>query len=266
MPVTIFEGRPEIRVRALCLGERIDLRALETGHRLAVGPLVLPAGATGCTVLFRYGAVVLFDLELAAEVTFLRSLRPVIHEPFERADSEEILLRLELQGPERVDNGIVFLQQFSLERIQVVADILAKSVVLAHYELGIAAAFDAIDPLAKSLQMEGRAGRGGRELLRHLGGSLLMQHKMVWRAEVGEKPEVLWENPELERLYPRLAEEYELRERHLALERKLDLIARTAQTLLDLLQHQRSLRVEWYIVVLILVEILLTVYAMFLHA
>jgi len=89
---------------------------------------------------------------------------------------------------------------------------------------------------------------------------------MVWRAEVGEKPEVLWENPELERLYPRLAEEYELRERHLALERKLDLIARTAQTLLDLLQHQRSLRVEWYIVVLILVEILLTVYAMFLHA
>jgi len=78
--------------------------------------------------------VVLFDLEPAAEVAFLRSLRPFIHEPFERGDSEEILLRLELQGPERVENGIVFLQQFSLERIQVVADILAKSVVLAHYE------------------------------------------------------------------------------------------------------------------------------------
>jgi uncharacterized Rmd1/YagE family protein len=48
-----------------------------------------------------------------------------------------------------------------------------------------------------------------------------------------------------------------------ALERKLDLISRTAETLLELMQHKRSLRVEWYIVILIVIEILLTLYEIF---
>jgi uncharacterized Rmd1/YagE family protein len=84
----------------------------------------------------------------------------------------------------------------------------------------------------------------------------------VGRVEVREKPEMLWENAELERFYPRLEREYELRERAAGLERKLDLISRTARTALDLLQQQRNLRVEWYIVVLIVVEIMLTLYGM----
>ncbi len=52
----------------------------------------------------------------------------------------------------------------------------------------------------------------------------------------------------------------QLRERHLAIERKLKLVSRTAATLFDLSHNKRSLRVEWYIVILILVEILLMLY------
>ena len=37
-------------------------------------------------------------------------------------------------------------------------------------------------------------------------------------------------------------------------------------TLLDLLQNRRSLRVEWYIVILIVVEIVLTLYELFVRA
>ena len=83
---------------------------------------------------------------------------------------------------------------------------------------------------------------------------------MVGRVAIGEKPDILWEHPELELLYVRLEHEFELRDRQLALERKLEVVSRTAETLLDLLQTQRSLRVEWYIVILIVVEILLTLY------
>jgi uncharacterized Rmd1/YagE family protein len=48
-----------------------------------------------------------------------------------------------------------------------------------------------------------------------------------------------------------------------ALERKLQVISNTAETLLDLLQTQQSQRVEWYIVILIVVEIALTLYELF---
>jgi uncharacterized Rmd1/YagE family protein len=45
--------------------------------------------------------------------------------------------------------------------------------------------------------------------------------------------------------------------------RKIDLISRTAQTLLQLQQGRHSLRLELYIVILIVVEILLTLYELF---
>jgi uncharacterized Rmd1/YagE family protein len=92
---------------------------------------------------------------------------------------------------------------------------------------------------------------------------LLIQHKMVGHVEVLEKPDVLWDHPELERFYARLRNEYELRERERALNRKLELVSRTVATLLELIQNRRSLRVEWYIVLLILFEIALTLYGMF---
>lgn len=58
---------------------------------------------------------------------------------------------------------------------------------------------------------------------------------------------------------------FELKERAYALGRKLELITRTAETLLDLLQAQRSLRVEWYITILIVIEIGFTIYELFLR-
>jgi len=72
-------------------------------------------------------------------------------------------------------------------------------------------------------------------------------------------------HPELERLYMRLAEEYELRDRDRAVDRKLDIVSRTVETLLGLVQTRSSMRVEWYIVLLIIAELLLTTYPLLLH-
>ncbi len=43
------------------------------------------------------------------------------------------------------------------------------------------------------------------------------------------------------------------------------MLGTTAETLLDLLQNRRTLRVEWYIVILSVVEIELTLYELFIH-
>ncbi len=254
---------PPIPVRALLVGERLDLKAIEPSRLLAALPVVVRAGEGGHAVLFRYGAVVLFGLNPVEEAAFLRQLRPLVHRPYERPETEETVLHVEPEQEERVGSHGITVREATLERFQVVADALAKSVVLDHYEGRVSRVFEAIEPLATRLQERGRGVYPDRELLRYIGGTLLVQQTMVGRVEVAEKPEILWERPELERLYLRLAEEYELRERHRALERKLEVISRTAQTLLDLVQHRRSLRVEWYIVLLILVEILLSLYSLY---
>ncbi len=259
MPLERLAGRQRITARALLAGHRLNLRTVESFTRLAAAPLVVAAGAGGCAVLFRYGAVVLFGLDPVEAAAFLETLRPLLSDPYPAPESEELQVTLEPTAEERVADGRLTLQSLDVERLQVVADALAKSLALEHYETTVAGVFDEVEPLAEDLSERGRSRIRGRELLRHVGRTLDIQQRMVGRVEVEEKPEALWERPDLERLHQRLAEEYELPERHRALERKLDLIARTAGTLLTLQYNRRTLRVEWYIVALILVEIFITV-------
>ncbi len=72
---------------------------------------------------------------------------------------------------------------------------------------------------------------------------------------VREKPDILWDRPDLERLYSRLEDEYELIERTETLDRKLAFISASASALVDLQDAERSLRLELVIVVLILLEL-----------
>jgi uncharacterized Rmd1/YagE family protein len=255
-----------VPVRALLLGERLDMRALERDEPLGAAPLTVAIPGGGVAVLFRYGAVVLFGAMTAAMDKFVVSLRPYVSAALAVPERDDARVLVRAEADEQVDPaGNIVLRERTIERLQLVADILAKNLVLSHYETRIAEIFDGIEPLAAVLREKGRAGARGKELLRHIGDVLLIQQKMVGRVETGEKPELLWEHPELDRLYMRLAEEYELRDRDRALDRKLDVISRTVETLLGLVQTRSSLRVEWYIVLLIIAELALTIYPLLLR-
>jgi required for meiotic nuclear division protein 1 len=253
-----------IPVQALLLAERLDTRVLETAASLATVPLTVPVKDGGIAVVFRYGAVVLFETSAAATDHFLARLAPLLIDKFATPDREDLHLLVRADTEQLVDSaGNIVLRDRTIERLQLVADVLAKNLVLSHYETRVAAIFDRIEPLAATLREKGRAGVPGRELLQHIGNVLLMQQKMVGRVETGEKPELVWEHPELDRLYMRLAEEYELRERGRAIDRKLDIVSRTVETLLSLEQTRSSMRVEWYIVALIVAELVIAAYSLF---
>ncbi|MEO1591710.1 MAG: RMD1 family protein [Cyanobacteria bacterium J06632_22] len=255
-----------ITAKALLLGERLVLKALETTAPLATNPLVTRAGEAGCAVLLRYGVVVLFNLTAMEEATFLQSLSAFIKEPADQIVAEQLPLAFGTDAKERLESNVLRLRDSSAERLQIVAEALAKSVVLEFYEEEVSKLFDQIKPFTTAIQSQSARPPKERDLLRYIGGTLLIQQKMLGIVEVGEKPDPVWDHPELNRLYLRLEDEYELRERLLALEQKLSLISKTVETVLDILQTDSSHRVEWYIVILIVVEILLSVYEIWFKA
>ncbi|HKJ75698.1 MAG TPA: RMD1 family protein [Gammaproteobacteria bacterium] len=253
-------------VRALLIGESIDVRSLERADCLALSPMAVRTGHHGVAVITRYGVVVLFNVQPVEEVALLDYLKPLVGHRYPEPIIEEAVFQIDANGREYADlDGVIHLAEPSVPRLQLVADILAKSTILDHYEQRVAGVFDRIEPLAHRMSRRGTGGGRVRDLLHQIGDVLATRHRMVGRVEVTEKPELLWEHPGLERLHDRLADEYELAERDRALNRKLGIVAETIEWLLDLVHNRRSLRVEWYIVILIVVEILLTLYEMFVH-
>ena len=268
------QRRLDFQARAVLVGTGIDLAALGSTDRAANAPLVVelvgslmaatlaggrPTG-NGVAVLFRYGVVVFFDVSPAAATEYVRQITPNVRQSFPAVDYEtEVLhVRLDPSGKEAIEGNTLVLTDVTVEKLQLVADVLAKSVSLAHHERAIESQFERIEPFAANLDHWGRGGRAARELLQHLGGALLAEHRVVGGARVDDSPELLWDHPELERLWARLRDDFEIRERYAVLHGKLSLIARTAETALELLQSRRSLRVEWAIVSLIVFEIALT--------
>ena len=250
------------KARALLLGARLDLRNWPEAETLARAPLTACLAGGGIAVLFRYGVAVLIDAPPEAERVLLERLAALTEHPYRVAEIEELDVRVDGSRPEGLQDGALVLQSASLERLQLVAEALSKSLLLSHYEARIATDFDRIEPLALELERRGRIGGGTGEHLRRIGGLLLMEQRMVGRAEIGDKPELLWEHPGLERLNALLEDEFEIRERLAALDRKLELAARTERTLVELMSTRHALRVEWYIVGLIAFEIGLTLFGM----
>ena len=263
-----LKNRQDLKARALLLGDRLDLKLFKIADCLATTPLTLQVDAEGgIAVLFRYGVVVFFGVRGMEEVRFIESLKPLLTNPYVSPEIEEVEIHSRRSGI-GVQSGVVTLDETTLEKLQVIADALSKNLVLSLYEKKVAGEFDKIEPLAQELASHGKVSANSKTLLSKIGHMLLIEHRMVGRAEIGDKPETLWDFPQLEGLYASLEDEYELKERQSVLERKLGLISDTAQTLADVWDNKQLHKLEWYVIGLILFEIVISLYELadkFLH-
>jgi uncharacterized Rmd1/YagE family protein len=248
---------PRLIVRAVLVGERIDTTGFQADNVISTSPLALRTAEGGIAVLFRYGVAVFIGFDASAERAFLNALGERIQKPAPSPEEETSIVECCEDQKETVPpGGPIRLNAFSDDRLLLVADALAKSTLLAHTEQIVGSVFDVIDPFARELAERGRIPRKRKQILKIIGRALLVHQQVSGRVAVSEKPDALWDKPELERLYERLAEEFELTERAEALARKLTVITETADALTDLIDTRRSLRLEVAIVILIVLETL----------
>jgi uncharacterized Rmd1/YagE family protein len=253
----------QISVHALQIGDRVNTAGFE-GEILSNTPLAVRVGASGLAVVFRYGVAVFLGLTADQEAEFLERLLPRTFGRITPREEEWAKVQVAKEAEEPIPvGGPILVREMSLERLLVVSDALAKSVVLGHDEREVANVFDTIEPFARELATSGQTSKSRTDLLKLIGNSLLVQHRVSGRVAVDEKPDVLWDRPDLERLYARLEDEYELSERVEILNRKVEVISDTATTLADIIDAKRSLRLELIVIFLIAFEIVVTGYEIF---
>ncbi len=249
------------RARAVLLGDRLAVDRSRYDRVVSTAPFCYQLG-DGYVVVFRYGAVVLVGLRPEEEEAVLARLSGEVTGagPVEE-ERIDIEFSADEEGP--APGGILRLKALTLAHVLVVANILGKSVALARYEREIALVFDTIENAANTLSTSGRVPSARKPLLRLIGSALLTQHRVSGRIAFAEKPDILWEHPELERFYGRLEDEYEIVERGTLLNGKVAVIGSSAETFTDLIDTARSTRLEILIVLLILAELIIAAFTLF---
>ena len=215
--------------RALQLAERIDLKGLERSDQFSSNPLAFKVASGGTVVLFRSGAAVFIGMNPLEEEGIIKGLEGRLIDPLAERETELAQIVLRADGEDQpLTNGTISLKNDAPERLLLLAEALATSVAFAYDERRITQAFDRVVPIASSLKRRKLLVGSQGDLVEQIGEALLIQQRLAGRVELADRPDVLWDHPELERLWAKLTDEYDLSPRARAVGQKLVVIRETA--------------------------------------
>jgi uncharacterized Rmd1/YagE family protein len=223
------------------------------GHELR---LALPAG--GEIFLYAFGVVVFRDVPREAresELGRLRAARPrltlkVVREDFTVREEEGE--RISLAG------GVLTVDRLTPPRAGIVAQTVAQSAAMEYYERIVEDLFTRTAALVSRLETRGTVSMRTRPLHRFIGEAVSTRSEVLSILHLLDKPDAVWEDPAMDRIYEDLREEFDLGDRYQSLESKLRGVQEALELVLDVARDRRLVLLESAIVVLIVVELLLS--------
>jgi uncharacterized Rmd1/YagE family protein len=130
-------------------------------------------------------------------------------------------------------------------------------VALDHFEAAVSRAMARFQPVVGALSHEGKLLLPHREVLRIVGFAMEVRAAVLDNLTLFDDPPETWESESLAHLDSALYDQFDLEERLGAIKEKLAYLQDTGATFLGLLDTRKNHRLEWIIILLILVEILL---------
>ncbi len=267
-PMSRLAGTPEVLIAgALGTGDALVATAWLVGASIRTGPLVddpdliRMTAAGGMIFVFRYGVVVSVQAGAQSATGLDAVLAPYVGDMADVRETETAHIAIRPGGEDRVGpDGQIMLADDSRERLLLVATVLSRSVILARDETLVSEAFEQTAPVVSDLRHKGSAPLSIRQVMKLVGNVLAARHRVMGTVQVGERPDLLWDHPRLDRLYTRLEAEYELKDRAEVLELKFGALGDFADVLLNIVQDKRAFRTEAAIIALIGFEILLNLF------
>jgi len=254
------EGPVELRLLAEYFEGKIDTRAFRARHPeypvLRTNPLVLQPELGVWIYVERFGGVVFWNCPEPLIQGFLHDLQD-LPGLGQRVDSARDSLTV-LVGADANEVGFssVSLRELSAETLRLISLALAQSVALDNFETSVSDAMDRFQPVVHTLRHQGRLTLKHREILKLVGFAMDVRAVVLDNLTLFDDPPESWESETLAHLDSALFDQFDLEERLSAINQKLSYLNDAGATLLDLLNNRKNQRLEWIVIILILIETL----------
>lgn len=132
---------------------------------------------------------------------------------------------------------------------------IARSTKLAALENSLDNHIESTKSLIDNLANGRELGTRGTTVLRLTGQLLQIRGQLNLYSELIETPDLYWEEPELESLYSLISKRLDVAPRIAILNKKLDYASESVNILKSHLSEEQGVRLEWMIIILIMVEV-----------
>ncbi|HEY2728300.1 MAG TPA: RMD1 family protein [Polyangia bacterium] len=235
-----------------------DLAALYPEAKRTHHQLWYAASSGGTVYLFASGAVVFQDVGQVGremEVQRLRRALPKLSDA--QVLTEEFSVREVPGARPDIQSGVLVLDELTFERAGVVTLTIAQSAAMEYYERIVDQMFTETDRLVERLEKSGTMPVFTRKLHQFIGAAIGTRSEVLSVLHLFDKPDAAWDDPGAEKIYEELRAEFDLVDRHNALELKLRSVQDALELVTDIARDKRLVWLEVSIVLLIVLEIAL---------
>lgn len=221
-----------------------------TPHRI-----VYPAPAGGTVYLYPSGAVVFCNVGQAGREGELLRLKHALPKLSTQVVSEELTVNQRPGARPDMDAGVLVIDELTEERAEVVALTIAQSAAMEYYESIVEQMFTDTDKMVGRLEKTGTMPVVTRKLHKFIGAAIGTRSEVFSVLHLFDKPDAAWEDHDAEKIYQELRLEFDLVDRHQALELKLRSVQEALELVIDIARDRRLVLLEASIVALIVLDI-----------
>ncbi|MEP2025643.1 MAG: RMD1 family protein [Reichenbachiella sp.] len=205
--------------------------------------------------IFNYGVIVFYGCsqEEISKVLMELAIVKDINELEYYSDDFGIKLS---DGDYKIEFHYITLPEINEEVIRIAMLNLGQSLALKYYDTVSQELLTSIREFTGELEIKGKLKIGQKSILKFVGKALNTQNRIAENLYIFDAPAVTWENEYLEKLNLTLSKHFELSSRYRSIDSTFKIIKDNLSAYLDLYHHKESSRLEWIIIILILVEVL----------
>lgn len=196
-----------------------------------------------------------FNHDEAEMQEILKKLVPITKTSSYTQLSEKIKVEI-VSGQRKVSFNKVILPDFDKEAIRMVMLNTSQSVALDRYSDITEQLLEETNEHTKYLEQYGKLDIGGNKLKRFIGRILNIKNQISENLYIFDEPDVTWENEPLNSLNHELKQTFDLKNRYRNIYERIEIIKENLGLFKDIMEHRESSRMEWIIIILILVEVL----------
>jgi len=218
---------------------------------------------TGDVFFFGYGVIVFWGVRKEDEKILTEEVEPYEEEANDEIETDRFTYYVSTDT--KVKHDEIILPDQDTLTLLAVSHALAQSVKLDTFDLRLRKAFRSVSEIPKALAQTGRIRLSRREIRKKMGELFIDRSSINLHLDILDTPDFFYEFPETEPLYIMSSHYLELKQRIEVLNQRLDVVHKFFELLGNELNHQHSSRLEWIIIILIMLEVLLIVLTNILH-
>ncbi len=211
--------------------------------------------SSGFIYVFKFGIVSFFHHSEIQTAAFIEFIKPYCKNIPESRLSEEF--EIQTNAP-RIKLGFnkIELTRIEPDVLRLIMLNVSQSVALDHYSQLTNILLEETNHHTQILEWKGRMDLSGVNLKKYIGRTLNIKNRITANLYIFDSPDETWEDEILNKLDIGLKKTFDLQTRFRTILEGLAIVKENLELFKDILQYRNSTRLEWVIIVLILVEVL----------